>query len=81
MRCCQCFSHDIAAHPHKSADSLIPFAASQPSVTTAAECAAVVHRDYEAANAAAYSNGREECWVVFEAAGVIYDPMAQTCVF
>eukprot|EP01046_Picozoa_sp_COSAG06_P045540 COSAG06_NODE_6311_length_2989_cov_8.844983_5_plen_95_part_01 len=26
MRCCQCFAHDIADHPHKSADSLIPFA-------------------------------------------------------
>jgi hypothetical protein len=42
--------------------------------------AAVVHRDYE--NAAVYSNvGREECWAVFEAAGVIYDPVLQTCVF
>ena len=42
----------------------------------------MVHRDYEAANAAAYSNvGREECWAVSEAAGVIYDPVAQTCVF
>ena len=51
-------------------------------ITTAAECAAVVHRDYEAANAAVYSNvGREECWAVFEAAGVIYDPVLQTCVF
>ena len=43
-------------------------------------CAAVVHRDYE--NAAVYSNvGREECWAVFEAAGVIYDPVLRTCVF
>ena len=51
-------------------------------ITTAAECATVVHRDYETANAAVYSNvGREECWAVFEAAGVIYDPMLQTCVF
>jgi hypothetical protein len=51
-------------------------------ITTAAECAAVVHRDYEIANAAVYSNvGREECWAVFEAAGVIYDPVLQTCVF
>lgn len=51
-------------------------------ITTAAECAAVVHRDYEVANAAMYSNvGREECWAVFEAVGVIYDPMLQTCVF
>ena len=51
-------------------------------ITTAAECAAVVHRDHEAANAAVYSNvGREECWAVFEVAGVIYDPMLQTCVF
>jgi hypothetical protein len=51
-------------------------------ITTAAECAAVVHRDYEAANAAVYSNvGREECWAVFKAAGVIYDPALQTCVF
>ena len=44
--------------------------------------AAVVHGDYEAANAAVYSNiGREECWAVFGAAGVIYDPVLQTCVF
>eukprot|EP01046_Picozoa_sp_COSAG06_P007568 COSAG06_NODE_371_length_16707_cov_57.805576_12_plen_279_part_00 len=51
-------------------------------ITTAAECAAVVHRDYETANAAVYSNvRREECWAVFEAAGVIYDPVLQTCVF
>ena len=51
-------------------------------ITTAAECAAVVHRDYESANAAVYSNiGREECWAVFEVAGVIYDPVLQTCVF
>jgi hypothetical protein len=51
-------------------------------ITTAAECAAVVHRDYEAANAAVYSNvGREECWAVFGAAGVIYDPVLQTCMF
>ena len=51
---------------------------------TAAEnlSAAVVHRDHEAANAAVYSNvGRDECWAVFEVAGVIYDPMLQTCVF
>ena len=32
MRCCQCFAHDIADHPHKSADSLIPFAASHISL-------------------------------------------------
>jgi hypothetical protein len=51
-------------------------------ITTAAECAAVVHRDYETANAAVYSNvGREECWAVFEAAGMIYDPVLQTCLF
>ena len=51
-------------------------------ITTPAECAAVVHRDYEAANAAVYSNvGREECWAVFDVAGMIYDPMLQTCVF
>jgi hypothetical protein len=51
-------------------------------VTTAAECAAVVHRDYTSANAAVYSNvGREECWAVFQAAGVIYDPVLQTCIF
>jgi len=37
-------------------------------ITTAAECAAVVHRDYEEANAAVYSNiGRCECWAVMEA--------------
>ena len=29
-----------------------------------------------------YSNvGREECWAVFEVAGVIYDPVLQTCMF
>ena len=51
-------------------------------ITTPAECAAVVHRDYEAANAAVYSNvGREECWAAFEVVGVIYDPVLQTCVF
>jgi hypothetical protein len=51
-------------------------------ITTAAECAAVVHRDYEEANAAVYSNiGRCECWAVMEAVGVIYDPVLQTCIF
>ena len=30
MRCCQCFAHDIADHPHKSADSLIPVVMTQP---------------------------------------------------
>lgn len=49
---------------------------------TAAECAAVVYRDRPIANAAMYSNdGGGECWAVFDAAGVIYDPMLQTCLF
>jgi hypothetical protein len=51
-------------------------------IATAAECAAVVHRDYGEANAAVYSNiGRCECWAVMEAVGVIYDPVLQTCIF
>ena len=51
-------------------------------ITTPAECVVVVHRDYEAAKAAGYSNiGREQCWAVFEVAGVLYDPVVQTCVF
>ena len=51
-------------------------------VTTAAECAALVQRDHETAAAAEYSNtGHGWCNAVFEAAGVIYDPMLQTCVF
>ena len=51
-------------------------------VTTAAECAALVQRDYETAVAAEYSNtGHGWCNAVFEAAGVIYDPEVQTCVF
>ena len=33
-------------------------------------------------NAAVYSNvGRKECWAVFDAVGMVYDPMLQTCVF
>ena len=51
-------------------------------VTTAAECAALVQRDYETAVAAEYSNtGHGWCNAVFEAAGVIYDPEVQTCLF
>jgi hypothetical protein len=39
-------------------------------------------RDYETAAAAEYSNtGHGWCNAVFEAAGVIYDPEVQTCVF
>eukprot|EP01046_Picozoa_sp_COSAG06_P041455 COSAG06_NODE_5148_length_3679_cov_9.779050_3_plen_139_part_00 len=49
---------------------------------TAAECAAVIRRDSPTANAAVYSNdGGGECRAVFDAAGVIHDPMLQTCLF
>ena len=51
-------------------------------VSTPAECATLVHRDHREATAAEYSNvGGEWCFAVFEATGVIFDPMIQTCVF
>ena len=37
-------------------------------ISNAADCAALVHRDYREANAAEFSNvGREDCWAVFDA--------------
>ena len=57
-------------------------ALNETAVSTPAECAALVHRDYREATAAEYSNtGGEWCFAVFEATGVIFDPTVQTCVF
>jgi hypothetical protein len=71
-------------YPPKLYEEIEPtrIALNETVVTTAAECAALVQRDYETAAAAEYSNtGHGWCNAVFEAAGVIYDPEVQTCVF
>eukprot|EP01048_Picozoa_sp_COSAG05_P015171 COSAG05_NODE_1798_length_4039_cov_7.678086_4_plen_699_part_00 len=49
---------------------------------TAAECQATVRELYPGANAAEFSNlGQTWCKAVFNAAGVVYDPEFQTCIF
>ena len=71
-------------YPQKLYEEIEPtrIALNETVVTTAAECAALVQRDYETAAAAEYSNtGHGWCNAVFEAAGVVYDPEVQTCGF
>eukprot|EP01046_Picozoa_sp_COSAG06_P029243 COSAG06_NODE_2697_length_6436_cov_8.420546_3_plen_654_part_00 len=72
------------AYDDKVYDQIKPtkIALNETDVTTAAECATLVHRDHREATAAEYSNvGEKWCFAVFEAVGVIYDPQVQTCVF
>lgn len=65
-------------------DEIVPtkIRRNETSVSTAAECAALVRRDHPTAAAAEYSNiGHGWCNAVLGAAGVIYDPEIQTCLF
>ena len=51
-------------------------------VTTPAECATLVQHEYRTATASEYSNvGGQDCFAVFEAVGVIFDPAMQVCLF
>jgi hypothetical protein len=52
------------------------------SVTTPAECIALVRENFPDANAAEFSNtGRVWCDAVYNASGLIFDPAVQTCLF
>ena len=51
-------------------------------ITTAVECAVRVHQASFGHAAAEFSNdGTHECYAIYEASGVVYDPKWQTCLF
>ena len=68
-------------YPVKTYEAIVPTKI-MFNATTPAECVALVRRDFPAANAAEYGNaGQGWCNAIFEAVGVIFDPMIQTCMF